>query len=99
VSDRESLVDRLTGGIGGQGDDPRAAQFVRGLALGALVGAAIAGSTLWQRRRTAAGRAPDAETAAAAAVSPAEPIGALAPVPTAGDAPDAGEAAPAVDQT
>ena len=32
------------------GDDPRAATFVRGLALGALVGAAIAGSTIWQRR-------------------------------------------------
>jgi hypothetical protein len=58
VSDRESLVDRLTGGIGGQDDDPRAAQFVRGLALGALVGAAIAGSTLWQRRRAAAAHAP-----------------------------------------
>jgi hypothetical protein len=32
------------------GEDPRAATFVRGLALGALVGAAIAGSTIWQRR-------------------------------------------------
>ena len=32
-------------------DDPRAATFVRGLVLGALVGAAIAGSTIWQRRR------------------------------------------------
>jgi hypothetical protein len=37
------------------GDDPRAATFVRGLVLGALVGAAIAGSTIWQRRRAAAG--------------------------------------------
>ena len=36
------------------GDDPRAATFVRGLVLGALVGAAIAGSTIWQRRRAAA---------------------------------------------
>jgi hypothetical protein len=50
VSDRESLVDRLIGAAG-EGEDPRAAQFVRGLALGALVGAAIAGSTIWQRRR------------------------------------------------
>ena len=33
------------------GDDVRATTFVRGLALGALVGAAIAGSTIWQRRR------------------------------------------------
>ena len=31
-------------------DDVRATTFVRGLALGALVGAAIAGSTIWQRR-------------------------------------------------
>ena len=32
------------------GDDQRATTFARGLILGALVGAAIAGSTLWQRR-------------------------------------------------
>jgi hypothetical protein len=32
------------------GDDPKAITFVQGLALGALVGAAIAGSTIWQRR-------------------------------------------------
>ena len=50
MSDRDSLVDRLIGPAGA-GEDPRAAQFVRGLALGALVGAAIAGSTIWQRRR------------------------------------------------
>jgi hypothetical protein len=29
--------------------DPRAVAFARGLALGALVGAAIAGSTIWNR--------------------------------------------------
>jgi hypothetical protein len=40
------------------GDDVRATTFVRGLALGALVGAAIAGSTIWQRRRHPS---PDAE--------------------------------------
>jgi hypothetical protein len=37
--------------------------FHRGLALGALVGAAIAGSTIWARirvRRPAASEAPDA---------------------------------------
>jgi len=50
--DRASLIDRLTGGATTSGDDPRAAQFVRGLALGALVGAAIAGSTIWQRRQS-----------------------------------------------
>ena len=33
-------------------DDQRATTFARGLALGALVGAAIAGSTIWQRRQT-----------------------------------------------
>ena len=32
--------------------DPRLLAFARGLALGALIGAAIAGSTLWSRRRT-----------------------------------------------
>jgi hypothetical protein len=32
------------------GDDVRATNFVRGLVLGALVGAAVAGSTIWQRR-------------------------------------------------
>ena len=32
------------------GDDPRAITFTRGLMLGALVGAALAGSTIWQRR-------------------------------------------------
>jgi hypothetical protein len=31
--------------------DPRLTAFARGLALGALAGAAIAGSTLWNRRR------------------------------------------------
>jgi hypothetical protein len=73
MSDRESLVERLTSGIGGQGDDPRAAQFVRGLALGALVGAAIAGSTLWQRRRAAAERV--------ASDTPAEPSSDANPTP------------------
>jgi len=50
--DRATLIDRLTGGATASSDDPRAAQFVRGLALGALVGAAIAGSTIWQRRQS-----------------------------------------------
>jgi len=31
--------------------DPRLVAFARGLALGALAGAAIAGSTIWGRRR------------------------------------------------
>ncbi|MGZ6265405.1 MAG: hypothetical protein ACXWN4_00675 [Candidatus Limnocylindrales bacterium] len=31
--------------------DPRLVAFTRGVAMGALLGAAIAGSTLWSRRR------------------------------------------------
>ena len=53
MSERGSLLERLTGGQAGPDEDPRTAQFVRGLAIGALVGAAIAGSTLLQRRRSA----------------------------------------------
>ena len=34
--------------LGGESPDSR--RFLRGLALGALVGAAIAGSSIWQRR-------------------------------------------------
>ena len=45
----EALVRAIAGG--GDDDDHRATTFARGLALGALVGAAIAGSTIWQRRR------------------------------------------------
>jgi hypothetical protein len=40
------MMERLTRFIGGS-------SFHRGLALGALVGAAIAGSTLWTRLRDA----------------------------------------------
>ncbi len=45
--------------------DPRAMAFVRGLAFGALFGAALAGSRMWRRGRTAerVGRAePDEPT-------------------------------------
>ena len=52
MKQRDSLIDRLTGGATTPDGDPRAAQFVRGLALGALVGAAIAGSAIWQRRQS-----------------------------------------------
>ena len=45
-------LDRLVRAVeGAAGDDVRTTTFIRGLALGALVGAAIAGSTIWQRRR------------------------------------------------
>ncbi len=52
------------------GGDTRLDVFVRGLASGALVGAVIAGSTLWERRRRRA------------AAIPIEPLGApSAPAP------------------
>ena len=44
----EALIRAVAGGSGDTGDE-RAMTFARGLALGALVGAAIAGSTIWQR--------------------------------------------------
>lgn len=51
MSDSEPLLERLTRvAEAARGDDERAATFARGLILGALVGAAIAGSTIWQRR-------------------------------------------------
>jgi hypothetical protein len=57
----EALVRALGGGA--RDDDQRATTFARGLALGALVGAAIAGSTIWQRRHARDGRATAAEAA------------------------------------
>jgi hypothetical protein len=62
----EGLVRAVAGGSGEDGDE-RASTFARGLALGALVGAAIAGSTIWQRRhaRMTAGDAPPADVVAA----------------------------------
>jgi hypothetical protein len=56
----EHVIRALAGGAG-EDRDERATTFARGLALGALVGAAIAGSTIWQRRiarRSAAHHAP-----------------------------------------
>jgi hypothetical protein len=54
----ETLLRAVTGGAGSDtADDERAMPFVRGLALGALVGAAIAGSTIWQRRISRRGAA------------------------------------------
>jgi hypothetical protein len=47
----EAIVRAIAGG---DDDDQRATTFARGLALGALVGAAIAGSTIWQRRHARA---------------------------------------------
>jgi len=57
------VIDRLRGLIG-------AVSFHRGLALGALVGSAIAGSTIWARirdgRRPAAPDGPDPDQAGTA---------------------------------
>lgn len=51
MSGSDPILERLSRvAESATGDDQRAATFVRGLALGALVGAAIAGSTIWQRR-------------------------------------------------
>ena len=55
----EAIVRAIAGGAHDD-DDRRSTTFARGLALGAIVGAAIAGSTIWQRRhigRRAAGAA------------------------------------------
>ena len=49
----DALIRSLVGGAGEEDRDQRASTFARGLALGALVGAAIAGSTIWQRRQAA----------------------------------------------
>jgi hypothetical protein len=43
----ELVSERLTG----PGGEAASSSFLRGLAIGALVGAAIAGSTIWERRR------------------------------------------------
>jgi hypothetical protein len=45
----ENLIRIVAGGSGEEREE-RASTFARGLALGALVGAAIAGSTIWQRK-------------------------------------------------
>lgn len=45
----EGMIRAVAGGTG-EDRDERASTFARGLALGALVGAAIAGSTIWGRR-------------------------------------------------
>ena len=69
----EVIVRAVTGGDRDDGDE-RASTFARGLALGALVGAAIAGSTIWQRRQARSGHpsatnAPSRDTAASDAPS------------------------------
>lgn len=52
-SDLPEPIEALVRAIGGPSveADERASTFARGVALGALVGAAIAGSAIWQRRQ------------------------------------------------
>ena len=65
----EALVRAVAGGAQDP-DDERATTFAKGLALGALVGAAIAGSTLWQRRHARAAIPPGPEGTAPEAGDP-----------------------------
>ena len=59
MSDTDPILERLSRAAEAvTGDDQRATTFARGLILGALVGAAIAGSTIWQRRRQAVSAVP-----------------------------------------
>jgi len=66
MSDHDRLpapLDALVRAVGRatpDGEDQRASTFARGLALGAFVGAAIAGSTIWQRRHIRGAAGPDA---------------------------------------
>jgi hypothetical protein len=62
----ETIIRAVAGGSDADGDE-RTMTFARGLALGAVVGAAIAGSTIWQRRqarRTVRVVSPSSEPAA-----------------------------------
>ena len=59
----EHLVRTIVGGSADERDQ-RTSTFARGVALGALVGAAIAGSTIWQRRHGRTTLADGPETAA-----------------------------------
>ena len=71
----DPLLERISRAAGvATGDDDRAATFARGLILGALVGAAIAGSTIWQRRQ-------------ARLAGQTRPADRILPEPTADDAP------------
>jgi hypothetical protein len=52
-SGRHARIGVPAGDNEGRDGLPRSASiFLRGLSIGALIGAAIAGSTIWERRRT-----------------------------------------------
>jgi hypothetical protein len=66
------VMDRLRQARGRQGDIAVPfGSFMRGLTIGALVGAAIAGSTIWNRRR--GGRARPALEPGVVVAAPADP--------------------------
>jgi hypothetical protein len=46
----------LAKSMGGDPSQPQMSTFLRGLVLGAFVGAAVAGSTIWRRRRDQAAK-------------------------------------------
>ena len=78
MSDRPDLpapIDALVRAVGGNlpEDDERASTFARGLALGALVGAAIAGSAIWQRRQARRLEPAEGAPRLVAATNPAAP--------------------------
>lgn len=95
----EVLVRAIAGGSHDD-DDERATTFARGLVLGALVGAAIAGSTIWQRRHARPMRAPDSARAATPGPSAPGPSGGTPQPAPDRPAPDAAEApAPAASDS
>jgi hypothetical protein len=66
--------------------------FMRGLALGALIGAAIAGSTLWSRLRRSPrdGALPEAVTGTSGSTAPSVPSAPNGPNAPPGSPPPAG---------
>lgn len=80
MSHEPGIIDRLLD-LPGE-TDPRAATFARGLVLGALVGAAVAGSTIWQRRQArrvsrsspATSASPSGPSRSTPVAEPSEPV-------------------------
>jgi hypothetical protein len=69
----DTPIDRLLRAVDpADGDEAKASNFARGLVLGALVGAAIAGSTLWQRRHARGAAPPDTAPGTPAASADAD---------------------------
>ncbi len=58
---RRALASEPSRADGTMSERQHHAVFLRGLSLGALVGAAIAGSAIWDRRRARRGRADGAD--------------------------------------